>query len=179
MAAEGKLMNELCETGVSGATTATGGKFLTFKLGAESYGINVLAVREIISLTAITAVPQMPPDVRGVINLRGKIIPVLDLRRRFGFADATDTKQTCIIVVQARHAAGKAAQQGLLVDNVEEVIQINANDVAETPDFGGTISADFIVGMAKIKNTVKALLAIDRVLGATETPGASCAMATV
>lgn len=147
------------------ATRVNHGKFLTFKLGAESYGINVLSVREIISLPAITVVPQMPADVRGVINLRGKIIPVLDLRRRFGFPDGKITVQTCVIVVQVSYESGRSGQQGLLVDGVEEVLQINDSEMEDTPDFGGSLSADYFLGMAKVKGQVKALLAIDRVLG--------------
>ena len=142
------------------------GKYLTFALHPESYGIDVLKVREIIRLTAITAVPQMPAYVRGVINLRGKIIPVMDLRLRFGFPEAASTDQTCIIVVQVKLPESKATQMGLVVDGVEEVVNLAAADIEKTPDFGGQISTDFIVGMAKIKGVVKPLLDIDRVLGA-------------
>ncbi len=142
------------------------GKYLTFTLHAESYGIDVLKVREIIRQTTITVVPQMPAHVRGVINLRGKIIPVMDLRLRFGFADAASTEQTCIIVVQVKLPDGKVVQMGLVVDGVEEVVSIAATDIEETPDFGGQICTDYIVGMAKVKNVVKVLLDIDRVVGA-------------
>src|SRR5271166_1320467 len=100
------------------------GKYLTFKLQAESYGIDVLKVREIIRLAAITPVPQMPAYIRGVINLRGKIIPVMDLRVRFEFAVAAGTDQTCIIVVQVKLPDGKVTQMGLVVDGVEEVLNI-------------------------------------------------------
>ena len=158
------MQNQVQEASNPVAARGSNGKFLTFRLGAESYGINVLSVREIISLPAITVVPQMPPDVRGVINLRGKIIPVLDLRRRFGFADEQFTEQTCVIVVQVRQEGGRTVLQGLLVDGVEEVLQINATEVEDTPDFGNTIKADYFLGMAKVKGKVKALLAIDRVL---------------
>ncbi len=140
------------------------GKYLTFTLHGESYGIEVLKVREIIRLTDITAVPQMPSYVRGVINLRGKIIPVIDLRVRFGFPDITNTDLTCIIVVQVKLPTGKNTQMGLVVDGVEEVINIAAGDIEETPDFGAKIQTDYIVGMAKIKGVVKTLLTIDRVL---------------
>ena len=100
------------------------GKYLTFNLHSESYGIDVLKVREIIRLTTITAVPQMPAHIRGVINLRGKIIPVMDLRIRFEFASAAKTEHTCIIVVQVKLPDGKTTQMGLVVDGVEEVINI-------------------------------------------------------
>ena len=142
------------------------GKYLTFSLQRESYGIDVLAVREIIRLTGITAVPEMPPYVKGVINLRGKIIPVTDLRLRFGFTDVKDTDQTCIIVVQVKLPDGRKAQMGVVVDAVEEVINLSAGDIEETPDFGGTISTAYILGMAKVKGSVKTLLDIDRVIGA-------------
>ena len=148
------------------ASRQKAGKYLTFTLHDESYGIDVLKVREIIRQTTITVVPQMPAYVRGVINLRGKIIPVMDLRLRFGFADAANTDHTCIIVVQVKLPDGKAVQMGLVVDGVEEVANIAAADIEETPDFGGQIATDYIVGMAKIKGAVKTLLDIDGVVGA-------------
>ena len=158
------------ETATSGKsqTQKAAGKHLTFNLQRESYGIDVLKVREIIRLTSITAVPQMPDYVKGVINLRGKIIPVIDLRRRFGFDSVIDTGLTCIIVVQAKLSDGKNTQMGLIVDGVEEVVNLAPGDIEETPDFGGKISTDYIIGMAKVKGTVKTLLNIDRVLGADE-----------
>ena len=154
-------------------STSTGaqisaGKYLTFALQKESYGIDVLAVREIIRLTNITAVPQVPHYVKGVINLRGKIIPVIDLRLRFGFADVKDTDQTCIIVVQVKLPDGRNTQMGLVVDGVEEVVNLTDSDIEETPGFGAKIQTDYIIGMAKVKGTVKTLLNIDRVLGADE-----------
>jgi len=144
------------------------GKYLTFNLHAESYGIDVLKVREIIRLTTITAVPQMPRHIRGVINLRGKIIPVMDLRVRFEFDSAASTEQTCIIVVQVKLPDGKNIQMGLIVDGVEEVVNLAPGDIEETPDFGGKISTEYIIGMAKVKGAVKTLLNIDRVLCADE-----------
>lgn len=141
------------------------GKYLTFNLQAESYGIDVLKVREIIRLITITPVPQMPAHVRGVINLRGKIIPVMDLRMRFEFA-AANTEQTCIIVAQVRLPDGKVTQMGLVVDGVEEVINIAESDIEETPNFGGQICTDYIIGIAKVKGVVKALLDIDGIVGA-------------
>jgi len=142
------------------------GKYLTFNLQRESYGIDVLVVREIIRLTAITAVPQMPHYVKGVINLRGKIIPVIDLRVRFGFEDVKDTEHTCIIVVQVKLPDGRKTQMGIIVDGVEEVVNLAAGDIEETPDFGAKIETDYILGMAKVKGVVKTLLNIDRVIGA-------------
>jgi purine-binding chemotaxis protein CheW len=151
---------------VKGQQQILAGKYLTFTLHGESYGIDVLKVREIIRLITITAVPQMPDYVKGVINLRGKIIPVIDLRVRFGFAGVKDTEQTCIIVVKLKLPDGKATQMGLVVDGVEEVTNLTAADIEETPDFGTQISTDYIVGMAKVKGAVKTLLDIDGVVGA-------------
>ncbi|HLP78399.1 MAG TPA: chemotaxis protein CheW [Candidatus Paceibacterota bacterium] len=140
------------------------GKYLTFRLGNESYGFDVLKIREIIRMTEITAVPQMPAYVKGVINLRGKIIPVMDLRLRFGLADEK-SEHTCIVVVQVKLPEGRTTQMGLVVDSVEEVVNIAAGDIEETPDFGTAITADYLLGMAKIKGVVKALLNIDRIVG--------------
>ncbi|MGO8763762.1 MAG: chemotaxis protein CheW [Limisphaerales bacterium] len=147
-----------------GNTKKLVGKHLAFNLQRESYGIDVLKVREIIRLTTITTVPQMPLYVKGVINLRGKIIPVMDLRLRFGFTEVKDTDQTCIIVVQVKLPDGKNVQMGLIVDSVDEVINLTTDDIEETPDFGGAISTEYILGMAKVKGTVKTLLDIDRVM---------------
>jgi purine-binding chemotaxis protein CheW len=110
----------------------------------------------------------MPAYVRGVINLRGRIIPVIDLRLRFGFANAENTEQTCIVVVQVKLPNGKATQMGLIVDGVEEVINLAAADIEETPDFGTQLPTDYILGLAKVKGVVKTLLNIDRALKAEE-----------
>jgi len=148
------------------ASRSLAGKYLTFTLHGESYGIEVLKVREIIRHASITAMPQVPKYVRGVINLRGKIIPVMDLRLRFEFPVTTVEAQTCIVVVQVKLPDGKSTQMGLVVDGVEEVINLNAADIEATPEFGGQICMDYILGMAKVKGQVKALLDIDGVVGA-------------
>jgi purine-binding chemotaxis protein CheW len=150
------------------------GKHLTFVLGRECYGLPVLKVREIIRLCDITPVPQMPVYVKGVLNLRGKIVPVADLRVKFQLARTDNTELTCIIVVQIITADRGPAAIGLIVDAVEEVINIAAADIEPTPDFGGVVAADYILGMAKIKGTVKALLDIDRII-ATDTLDAQAA----
>jgi purine-binding chemotaxis protein CheW len=139
------------------------GKYLTFGIQRESYGIDVLQVREIIRMTNITPVPQMPDYVLGVINLRGKIIPVMDLRLRFGFTEIQNTEHTCIVVAHVKLFDGKTSQMGLVVDNVEEVVSVAPSDIEETPDFGTGVSSGCIIGMAKIKGIVKTLLDIDRV----------------
>ena len=146
--------------------TALAGKYLTFRLGNESYGIAVLKIREIMRLTSITAVPQLPDYIKGVINLRGKVIPVLDLRGKFGLAHAEPNDQNCIVVVQVEFASGNSPLMGLIVDAVEEVVFIAAQDIEQTPDFGAGLDTQYILGIAKVKNVVKALLDIDRVVAA-------------
>jgi len=140
------------------------GKHLTFVLGREHYGVPVLKVREIIRLCDITPVPQMPPYIKGVLNLRGKIIPVADLRVKFGLASADNTDLTCIVVVSITLPDKTASLMGLIVDAVEEVVSIVASEIEPTPDFGAAIDTDYILGMAKIKGAVKALLDIDKVI---------------
>ena len=150
-------------------TKRLAGKYLTFAIERESYGLDVLQVREIIRLTSITAVPQVPHYVSGVINLRGKIIPVIDLRLRFGIAAVKNTDHTCIIVVQVKLPDGKASPMGMIVDGVEEVVSLAASDIEETPDFGTQEAASYILGMAKVKGAVKTLLNINRILAAEDT----------
>jgi purine-binding chemotaxis protein CheW len=139
------------------------GKYLTFSLAGEEYGIGILKIREIIGMMPVTSVPETPAYVRGVINLRGKVIPVIDLRLRFGMAEIDTTERTCIIVVEIRGPAGVVAV-GLVVDAVSEVLNIKGDDIEDTPSFGTRLSADYILGMAKMGKGVKLLLDIDRVL---------------
>ena len=146
------------------AQSAVAGKYLTFMLAGESYGIAVLKIREIIRLVEITSVPQMPAHVVGVINLRGKIIPVVDLRIKFGLKKAEASERTCIVVVQHTRASGGTSQMGLVVDAVEEVTNIAQADIEPPPDFGTKCDTEYILGMAKIKGKVKTLLDIDRVV---------------
>lgn len=141
-----------------------GGKYLTFTLGREFYGIPVLKIREIIRMIAITPVPRMPTYFKGVINLRGKIIPVVDPRIKFNLAENETTEHTCIIVVQAQLASGTSTQMGLIVDSVEEVLNIAPTEIEATPDFGAALDTDYLLGMAKAKGKVTALLDIDRLL---------------
>lgn len=139
-------------------------KFLTFQLDTESYGIGVLSVKEIIRLQTITVVPRMPDYVKGVINLRGKVIPVIDLRARFELPRKEDTESTCIIVVQIRLQNGDERLVGLVVDAVEEVLNVASTEIEQAPDFGSQLSTEYIFGMAKIKGGVKTLLNIDIVI---------------
>jgi len=151
---------------VSDSCRKLAAKYLTFVLGQESYGLAVLTIREIIRMTDITSVPQMPDYVKGVINLRGKVIPILDLRLKFRLARLEMTERTCIIVVQVNTTAGARILMGVIVDAVEEVLNIAAGDIEEAPDFGTKLETDYILGMAKIKGKVKTLLDIDRVVSA-------------
>ena len=139
------------------------GKYLTFTLAEEAYGIGILKIKEIIGMMPITSVPQTPKFVKGVINLRGKVIPVLDLRLRFGMEEIGYTERTCIIVVEIERLDGDAVI-GIVVDAVSEVLNIKAQDIEETPTFGSNLNTDFILGMAKMDGEVKILLDIDRVL---------------
>lgn len=143
------------------------GKYLTFTLAGEEYGIGILKIKEIIGMMPITTVPQTPAFVKGVINLRGKVIPVMDLRVRFGIKAIEYTERTCIIVVEI---AGQSAtiQIGIVVDSVSEVLNIKASDIEDTPAFGTQLDTAFILGMAKIEGSVKILLDIDRVLKVQE-----------
>jgi purine-binding chemotaxis protein CheW len=146
------------------------GKYLTFALGNEEFGLEILKVREIIGYVDVTAVPQTPHFVKGVINLRGQVIPVVDLRAKFEMETAEVTEQTCIIVVEI--AQGKDTfSTGIVVDRVQEVLDIAAGDIEDAPPFGGAVGTDFILGMGKIGDSVKILLDIDAVLGTTNLAG--------
>ncbi len=139
------------------------GKYLIIVLDNEGYGIAVLKVREIIRVQKITPVPQMPNYVKGVINLRGRVIPIVDLRLKFGLK-AEFTERTCIVVVQVKLTADQSVQMGLIVDSVEEVVVLTPEVIAPTPDFGARLDTAYILGMAKVKDQVKTLLDIDRVV---------------
>ncbi len=139
------------------------GKYLTFALGPEEYGLEILKVREIIGYMDITAVPQTPEYVKGVINLRGQVIPVIDLRAKFGMETTDVTEETCIIVVEISQSNHNIST-GIVVDHVSEVLDIAGEDIEESPQFGASVNTDFILGMGKIGDTVKILLDIDEVL---------------
>lgn len=143
------------------------GKYLTFTLSAEDYGIGILKIKEIIGLLPITSVPQTPEFVKGVINLRGKVIPVIDLRLRFKMGASDYTERTCIIVVEIEGESG-TVMIGIVVDAVSEVLNIKGEDIEETPTFGVGLNTDYILGMAKMGGGVKILLDIDRVLSAQD-----------
>ena len=147
-----------------------GGKYLTFLIGAEEFGVGVLQVREIMGIQEITAVPRTPAYLKGVINLRGKVIPVVDLRLKFGLPGIDYTQRTCIIVVLVKGGPASLLM-GIIVDEVSEVLTLAAADIEDTPEFGANVSTNYILGMAKIKGEVKILLDIDKVLTSPEIHG--------
>lgn len=149
------------------ATTIRTGKYLTFSLENEEYGIGILKVKEIIGMMPITPVPRTPAFVKGVINLRGKVIPVVDLRLKFGMESIPYNERTCIIVVEI-DAANTTVLIGIVVDAVSEVLNIREEEIEETPTFGTKLDTNYILGMAKMEGRVKILLNIDRVLSAEE-----------
>ncbi len=139
------------------------GKYLTFALGSEEYGLEILKVREIIGYIDITSVPQMPEYIKGVINLRGQVIPVIDLKSKFGMKKAEITEQTCIIVIDAGRD-GHKFNTGIVVDRVQEVLDIIGEDIQEPPRFNASINTDFILGIGKVGSAIKILLDIEKVL---------------
>ena len=146
------------------AVNSKEGKYLTFALGSEEYGLEITKVREIIGFVEVTDVPQTPQHIKGVINLRGQVIPVVDLRAKFGMETTEVTDQTCIIVVEIAEK-DQALNTGIVVDRVQEVLDIAGEDIEEAPEFGPSVDTDFILGMGKIEESVKILLDIDAVLG--------------
>ena len=158
MSEEAKDLNQK-----AGGTPEREGKDLSFFLDREEYGIGILKVKEIIGMMPTTPIPQTPEFVKGVVNLRGKVIPVIDLRLRFGMEETGYTDRTCIIVVEINGTSGRLPT-GIVVDSVSEVLNIKGSDIEDTPEFGTKLHTDFILGMAKIGGGVKILLDIDRVL---------------
>lgn len=139
------------------------GKYLIFDLAGEEFGIQILKVREIIGLQDITHIPHTPHCVKGVINLRGKVIPVVDLRLKFGLEEAAYNDRTCIIVVGVLGTNGTVLT-GVVVDSVSEVLNISATEIEQSPDFGEKSDVAYLLGMAKVKGKVKILLDIDEVM---------------
>lgn len=147
--------------------SALAGKYLTFNLGEEGYGLEILKVQEIIGMQTITKIPRTPAYVKGVINLRGKVIPVIDLRSKFGMEEQEYSRETCIIVVQVSRSETSLIM-GIIVDEVSEVLDISADQIEGAPALGASVDTHFIMGMAKTETAVKILLDIDRVLSAEE-----------
>jgi purine-binding chemotaxis protein CheW len=143
------------------------GKYLIFQLGKEEFGAGVLKIREIMKMQEITSVPQTPAFVRGVINLRGRVIPVIDLRTKFGLSQQENTDRTCIVVVRTQSSEGELPM-GIVVDGVVEVLTLVDGDIEDTPDFGEGTSTPYLLGMAKAKGKVRILLDMDEVLSRQE-----------
>jgi purine-binding chemotaxis protein CheW len=144
---------------------ACSGKFLIFKLGEESYAVEVLKIKEIIRMQRVTPVPHLPPYMQGIINLRGKVIPVIDLRVKFGLEAAAETERTCVVVVQTKVSGDeRLALVGMVVDAVDEVMNITEEQVEDNPDLGSTLENRFIDGLAKLGETIVTLLNIDRLI---------------
>ncbi len=157
------------DSGTTGSetTVSRSGKYLTFRLDNEEYGLEILKVREIIGLMDITSVPKTPDFVRGIINLRGSVIPVLDLKKKFEMGTIEDTEETCVIVVEVT-LGGKAVMMGIIVDAVSEVLDIKEDEIEDAPAFGTNVNTHFILGIGKVKDEVKILLDIDEVLTSTD-----------
>ena len=148
------------ETVVKPEQTTRAGKYLTFALADEEYGLEILQVREIISMSEITSMPKTPEYVKGVINLRGKVISVIDLRLKFSIDEAPYTDETCIIVVDVN-----GVEMGIIVDHVSEVLDIASADIEDAPEFGASVDINFILGMGKAQGRVTILLDISKVIG--------------
>ncbi|MEE9609713.1 MAG: chemotaxis protein CheW [Desulfatiglandales bacterium] len=144
-----------------------GGKYLTFSLGEEEYGINVLKIKEIIGMMPITSVPRTPEFVKGVANLRGKIIPVIDLRLKLGLEARAYDDMTCIIVVEVQRSSG-SIKMGIVVDKVSEVMSISVDQIEDTPTFGVKLETQYMLGMAKTGDQINILIDIDRVVSAED-----------
>ena len=143
------------------------GKYLTFELKTEMYGLDVMQIMQIIGIPEITPIPRTPEFVKGVINLRGKIIPVIDLRIRFALDQEDYTEETAIIIVEVNEEAGKI-NIGMIVDKVADVLDIGSEEIERTPSFGVNVESDFILGMAKVKSKIVTLLNISQILTSEE-----------
>ena len=146
---------------------AMGGKYLTFSLADEDYGISIKKIREIIGMMPVTKVPRVSAFVKGVINLRGKVIPVIDLRLRLGMEEIEHTDRTCIVIVEVVGCQA-TVQMGIVVDSVSEVLNIQEDDIQPPPDLSAGGRTRYILGMAKMEGAVKILIDIDKVLGEAE-----------
>ena len=144
------------------------GKYLTFHLSGEYYGLEIIKVQEIIKMMEVTRVPRTPEFVRGVINLRGKVIPVIDLRLKFEIEHQEDTDKTCVIVVQVKNNDETITIIGIIVDEVSEVMDIEADQIEPSPSFGANIDTNFILGMGKVGKKVLSMLDIDQILSSEE-----------
>jgi purine-binding chemotaxis protein CheW len=161
----------------AGALPAEPAQYLTFMLAGEAFAIGILSIKEIIEYGGLTTVPMMPECVRGVINLRGAVVPVIDLQSRFGRMSSEVTKRTCIVIVEVQGGEGPQVI-GVIVDVVNEVLEIAPADIEPPPAFGARIRHDFIAGMGKVRGKFVILLAIDAVLSITDDDALARAVAT-
>ncbi len=161
-------MGGLTVSNGAAATSEEDGQYLTFTLGSEMYAIAILGIKEIIEYGGLTVVPMMPDFVRGVINLRGAVVPVVDLAARFGQPNANVTRRSCVVIVEAHSAEEGRQDIGLLVDAVSAVLDIPASQIEPPPSFGARINADFINGMARMESKFVIVLNVDRVLSVDE-----------
>lgn len=152
----------------STTTQAAAGKYLTFNLGDEHYGLEILRVQEIVGLLPVTRIPRLPELIAGVVNLRGRVIPVVDLRLAFGLPRTDMTDRTCIIVVRIERGDGTPAVIGTIVDEVSDVANLVGTDIEDTPEFGSSVDTSFIKGVARVDERVVLLLDIDRALSSAE-----------
>jgi len=160
-------------------TTARAGKYLTFNLADEHYGLEIMRIQEIVGIMPITRIPRMPAFVAGIVNLRGKVIPVVDLRLAFGLESAEVTDRTCIIVVRVERSAGQSAVMGVLVDEVSDVVALADDAIEETPEFGSAIDTSFIKGVGRSEDRVLLLLDIEQVLSDDQMESVESATKTV
>ncbi|RMU68324.1 Chemotaxis protein CheW [Pseudomonas syringae pv. aptata] len=161
-------MGSSVTTRQTAATVEEEAQYLTFMLGGEMFAIGILGIKEIIEYGSLTVVPMMPAFVRGVINLRGAVVPVVDLSARFGRQNSAITRRSCVIIIEANSEDGQPQDIGLLVDNVSAVLEIPASQIEPPPNFGARIRADFISGMAKVDGKFVIVLEVDRVLSIDE-----------
>jgi len=166
MSSSGAMQTERTKT-----TAAQAGKYLVFQLAQEEFAIGVLSVREIIRTQDITRVPHTPPHMKGVINLRGKVIPVMDLRTKLGFPETEYDQRTCVIIVEIRTEALTSLYMGLIVDGVAEVLNLAQADIQDVPDFGSSSPSPYLLGVAKTKGKIRILLDINKVLASHEVGG--------
>jgi len=148
----------------SSAPSSDPAQYLTFMLGGETFAIGILSIKEIIEYQEMTIVPMMPAAVRGVINLRGAVVPVMDLQVRFGREPSPVTKRTCIVIVEVQDADGNQQVLGVIVDAVNEVIEISPSEIEPPPSFGVGVRTDFISGVGKVRSRFVLLLAVNRAL---------------
>jgi purine-binding chemotaxis protein CheW len=150
-----------------GQNSADQTQYLTFHIAGEEYAVGILRVKEIITYGILTTVPQTPPSIRGVINLRGSVVPVVDLAVRFGLAASPVTNRTCIVIVELNLAAEQTVM-GIMADSVSEVVELIADDILPAPPFGTHVSTDFLRGMGKAGAKFVLILDIDKVLAAAD-----------